>query len=63
MQDVPRRLEGTGIVAATTLGEVPEIQEKIRWGYQMLNVGSVLNYGMAVLKDNLESLRADPRGE
>ena len=63
MQDVPRRLEGTGIVPATTLGDVPEIQEKIRWGYRMLNVGSALNYGTAVLKDNLESLRADPRGE
>ncbi len=63
MRDVPRRLEGTGIVPATTLGEVPEIQEKIRWGYRMLNVGSVLSYGAAVLTNNLESLRADPRGD
>lgn len=62
MQDVPRRLEGTGIVAATTLGEVDDIQEKIRWGYRMLNVGSVLGYGSEVLKANLEILRAHPRG-
>jgi 4-hydroxy-2-oxoheptanedioate aldolase len=62
MQDVPRRLEGTGLFAATTLGDVAEVQEKIRWGYQMINVGSVLNYGAAVLKNNLEALRENPRG-
>ena len=49
-------------MAATTLGEVAEIQEKIRWGYRMLNVGSVLGYGSEVLKANLETLRAHPRG-
>jgi len=62
IQDVPRRLEGTGIVAATTLGEVAEIQEKIRWGYRMLNVGSVLGYGAEALKANLNTLRANPKG-
>ena len=62
MKEVPRRLEGSGIAAATTLGEVGDIQEKIRWGYQMMNVGSALSYGGAVLKDNLEALRANPRG-
>lgn len=63
MEDVPKRLEGTGIVAATTLMEVAEIQEKIRWGYRFLNVGSVVGYGAQVLKRNLEILRGDPRGE
>jgi 4-hydroxy-2-oxoheptanedioate aldolase len=63
MEDVPKRLEGTGIAAATTLMDVAEIQEKIRWGYRLLNVGSVVGYGAQVLKQNLETLRADPRGE
>ena len=40
-----------------------EIQEKIRWGYRFLNVGSVVGYGAQVLKQNLEILRDDPRGE
>ena len=62
MQDVPRRLEGTGKVAATTLVEVAELQEKIRWGYRYLNVGNILSYGAQVLKNNLEALRADPTG-
>lgn len=63
MQDVPRHLENTGIVAGTTLGEVAEIQEKIRWGYRFLNVGSALSYGAQVLKQNLDTLRANPTGE
>jgi len=63
MEDVPRRLEGTGIVTGTTLGEVAEIQQKIRWGYRFLNVGSALNYGVQVVKDNVAALRADPTGE
>lgn len=63
MRDVPRRLEGTGVVAGTTLGEVAEIQEKIRWGYRFLNVGNALFYGTQVLGKNLETLRADPTGE
>jgi len=62
MQDVPRRLEGTGKVAATTLVEVAEIQEKIGWGYRYLNVGNALGYGAQVLKNNLDALRADPDG-
>ena len=63
MEEVPRRLEGTGIATGTTLVEVAEIQEKIRWGYRFLNVGSIVGYGAQVLKRNLEILRADPRGE
>jgi undecaprenyl-diphosphatase len=63
MEDVPRRLEGSGKVAGTTLNDVAELQEKIRWGYRYLNVGSVMGYGTQVLKNNLEALRANPKGE
>jgi 4-hydroxy-2-oxoheptanedioate aldolase len=63
MEDVPKRLEGTGIVTGTTLGDVAEIQEKIRWGYRFLNVGSALGYGAQVVQKNLETLRANPTGE
>ena len=62
MEDVPKRLEGTGLVAATTLGDVAEIQQKVRWGYRFLNVGSALNYGTQALAGHLKTLRADPRG-
>jgi 4-hydroxy-2-oxoheptanedioate aldolase len=63
MRDIPRRLEGTGIIPGTTLVEVAEIQEKIRWGYRFMNVGSVLSYGAQALRKHLEVLRSDPRGE
>lgn len=63
MEDVPRRLEGTGIVTGTTLADVAEIQQKIRWGYRYLNVGNALNYGAQVLDTHLKTLRADPRGK
>ena len=57
MQDVPKRLEGTGIAAGTTLGALDEIQEKISWGYRYMNVGSPLAYGVQVLQDHLNTLR------
>ena len=62
MEDVPRKLEGTSIVAGTTLMEVGDIQEKIRWGYRFLNVGNIVAYGTPILQDNIETLRRDPRG-
>jgi 2-keto-3-deoxy-L-rhamnonate aldolase RhmA len=62
MEDVPKRLEGTSIVAGTTLTEVAEVQEKIRWGYRFLNVGNVLGYGATILQNNLNALRRDPNG-
>ena len=62
MEDVPKRLAGTGIVPGTTLVEVADIQEKIRWGYRYLNVGNVVAYGNEVLRENLAALRANPEG-
>ncbi len=63
MRDVPRRLEGTGISAGTTLSTVAEIQEKARWGYRFLNIGNPMAFGVQVVQKNLETLRANPKGE
>jgi 4-hydroxy-2-oxoheptanedioate aldolase len=63
MEEVPRRLQGTGVAAGTTLGDLAELRQKIRWGYRFLNVGNVVSYGVQVLKGHLESLRADPTGQ
>lgn len=63
MREVPRRLEGTGIATGTTLAAVSDIQEKIRWGYRLLNVGSPIGYGLQVLGQHLTALRQNPRGE
>ena len=57
MKAVPARLEGTGIVAGTTLGDVDEIKEKLGWGYRFMNVGSAMGYGTQVLQSNLDELR------
>ena len=63
MRDVPNHLEGTGIAAGTTLTDVQEIQEKVRWGYRFLNVGSIVSYGGISLKDHLAVLRNNPTGQ
>ena len=57
MRDVPKRLEGTGIMAGTTLYDVHDIQEKIDWGYRYINVGSPLSYGVETLQEHLNVLR------
>ncbi|MCY3553845.1 MAG: aldolase/citrate lyase family protein [Gemmatimonadetes bacterium] len=57
MRDVPKRLDGSGIMAGTTLDGMEEIREKIDWGYRYINVGSPMGYGMRVLQDNLDALR------
>ena len=62
MEEVPKRLEGTGIAAGTTLLDVGEIQQKLGWGYRFMNVGNVVSYGSQVLRQNLQTLRADPTG-
>ena len=63
MEDVPKRLEGTGIVAGTTLPDPTEVQQKLKWGYRFMNVGSILGYGAQVVQQNLAMLRENPMGE
>ena len=63
MQDFPKNLEKSGIVAGTTLTDLSEIQEKLRWGYRFMNVGNILTYGTQTLRQNFEALRTNPRGE
>jgi 2-keto-3-deoxy-L-rhamnonate aldolase RhmA len=62
MKEVPKRLEGTGIAAGTTLGDLSEIQEKLGWGYRFMNVGNAISYGAQTVKQNLEILRKNPTG-
>lgn len=59
MKDVPKRLEGSGVMAGTTLVDPADIQEKIEWGYRYINVGSPLAYGVTVLQNHLDTLRRD----
>ena len=40
-----------------------DIQQKLRWGYRFMNVGSALGYGAQVVQQNIATLRADPTGE
>ena len=63
MRDVPQQLADTEIAVGTTLMDVSEIQEKIRWGYRYLNVGNALRYGVQVLDGHLKTLRTNPRGD
>lgn len=58
MEEVPRRLEGSGIVVGTTLVNPDEIKQKIDWGYRFLNVGSPLGYGVQSVTDHVRDLRA-----
>ena len=58
MQEIPRRLQGSGIVVGTTLEDVTELQQKIDWGYRFLNVGSPLGYGLGALRQHVKTLRA-----
>ena len=58
MKDVPRRLEGSGIAAGTTLVDLAEIKEKLDWGYRFMNVGSPLIYGAEVLTGYFQTLRS-----
>ena len=62
MLEVPKRLEGTGIAAGTTLVDLAEIQEKLSWGYRFMNVGNAISYGAQIVKQNLEILRKNPTG-
>ena len=57
MQDVPKRLAGTSIVAGTTLTSIDELQQKRDWGYRFLNIGSSPGYGVDVVKNYASMLR------
>ncbi len=57
MREVPRRLEGSGIVTGTTLVNVAEMQQKIEWGFRFMNCGSAIGYGAEIVRQNLETLR------
>lgn len=61
MQEIPRRLQGSGIAVGTTLDNIAEIQEKLDWGYTFMNVGSPLGYGLRTLSGHLETLRNHAR--
>ena len=63
MEDIPRRLAGSGVAIGTVLSDVREIQEKYRWGYRLLTVGTPLSYGLGVLAQHVRTLRANPGGE
>lgn len=63
MREIPKRLEGSDIVVGTTLGDPKEIQQKYRWGYRFLNVGSPLGFGIAAVREHVAMLRANPSGE
>jgi 4-hydroxy-2-oxoheptanedioate aldolase len=57
MKAFPSKLEGTGIVPATTLVNLDEIKEKLDWGYRYMNVGNALAYGCGVVQSHLDELR------
>ncbi len=57
MEELPRRLEGTGIVTGTTLVDPDEVRQKIDWGYRFLNVGTPLGYGLQVVTSHVAALR------
>ena len=59
MQELPKRLAGSGHTIGTTLGDITEIQQKIDWGYRFMNVGSPLAYGIQALDQHLHTLRTN----
>lgn len=62
MKDIPRRLAGSGVAIGTVLNDVSEIQEKFRWGYRFLTLGSPMYYGLDVVVQHVETLRTNPSG-
>ena len=45
----PGGWKGPALSPGTTLVDLSEIQEKLRWGYRFMNVGNILAYGTQVL--------------
>lgn len=62
MEDVPKRVGPNGPKIATTLVNVDEMQEKFRWGYTIMNVGSPLSYGVQAVNQHISNLKANPTG-
>lgn len=62
LEDIPKRVGPDGPAIATTLNNIDEIQEKFRWGYRMMNVGSPMGYGVQVVNDHIATLKANPTG-
>lgn len=60
LKEIPRRLQGSGIAVGTTLESITEIQEKLDWGYNFMNVGNPLGYGLKTLSGHLATLRSHP---
>jgi 2-keto-3-deoxy-L-rhamnonate aldolase RhmA len=42
MEDVPKKLAGTGVACATTLAPYEHHELAVKWGYGVLNVGNPL---------------------
>jgi hypothetical protein len=57
MRDVAERLQRQGMPVGTTLTSLDELQEKARWGYRLLNIGSPLGYGVEVVRSHVNTLR------
>ncbi len=62
MEDVPKRVGPNGPKIATTLVETGEMQEKFRWGYTIMNVGSPVGYGVQAVNQHIGNLKANPHG-
>jgi 4-hydroxy-2-oxoheptanedioate aldolase len=63
MEEIPRRLAGSGIAVGTTLSDLSELEQKYRWGYRFLNVGNPIRYGVNALTQHIHSLRTNPAGK
>ncbi|MEM7126663.1 MAG: aldolase/citrate lyase family protein [Chloroflexota bacterium] len=63
MEDVPKRMPADGPKIATTLVNIDEMQEKFRWGYTVMNVGSPLGYGVQALNGHIGTLKENPMGK
>ena len=57
MEEVPKILAGTGVACATTLAPYEHHELAVKWGYNILNVGNPLAYGLDVVMDMQSRLR------
>jgi 2-keto-3-deoxy-L-rhamnonate aldolase RhmA len=59
MQDVARKIEGTGKALATTFQDPEDCRRWIGEGYRMMNVGSILALGTIATKRIFQELREE----